>query len=142
MVNKVPELLDDEEVWTKYVHNPDSVQPTDENPEGNFTGGYFETGAFKKPSKEDPDYDEKDYVFPDTAYFPDLHDIQFTRKNHPVWTKNRFSQEARRLINDLFPGKYPLNYSRKDRFSVESEKGKLDDLESFQMKSLYIYRAS
>ena len=133
MVNKVPELLDDEEVWTKYVHNPDSVQPTEENPEGNFTGGYFETGAFKKPSKEDPDYDEKDYVFSDTAYFPDLHDIQFTRKNHPVWTKNRFSQEARRLINDLFPGKYPLNYSRKDRFSVESEKGKLDDLESFQM---------
>lgn len=133
MVNKVPELLDDEEVWTKYVHNPDSVQPSKENPEGDFTGGYFETGVFKKPSKEDPDYDEKDYVFPDEAYFPDLHDIQFTRKNHPVWTKNRVSQEAKRLINDLFPGKYPLNYSRKDRVSVEAEKGKLDDLESFQM---------
>lgn len=132
MVNKVPELLDDEEVWTKYVHHPDSIQPTEENPEGNFTGGYFETGVFKKPSQDDADYDSTDYVFPDEAYFPDLHDIQFTRKNHPVWSKNRTSQSAKRLISDLFPGKYPLNYTRPQRIEIEGRGELLNDLESFQ----------
>jgi len=125
MVNKIPELLDDEEVFTKYVHNPDSVAPSEDDEEGRYTGGYFETGPMSKPTEDDEDYDDKDYKFSDETYFPDLHDIQFTRKNHPVWSKYRTSQKADRLINDLFPNKYPLNYIRAERPDLP------DDRQSF-----------
>lgn len=112
--NKVPELIEPEIVHGEYKFNPDSTPD-------NFTGGEFE---YVDIYKTDPA--AGDYVFPDWAYVIDLHEAQFLNKNHPVWTKYRASKSAMRLINDLFPNKYPLNYTRADRplFS--------DDVTSFQ----------
>lgn len=147
MVSKVPELLDDEEVFTKYVHNPDSLQigddvQNDADISGGYTGGYFETGPLKKPSQDDSDYDSTDYTFSDETYFPDLHDVQFTRKNHPVWSKNRTNQKADRLINDLFPNKYPLNYLRGERPDVPDDRQSFLDMyiATVEENSKHIYK--
>jgi len=122
MANKVPELVEPDIVHGPWVRNKDlPLEPSyltdDEDPEKmEFAplGDFEYVDLYKNPA------------ISDYYHITDLHDIQFTDKKHPVWLKNRVNQKATRVINTLFPNKYPANIKRNER----SEKP--TDLETFQ----------
>lgn len=120
MSNKVPDLIEPEIVHGSFLRNKDlpiqSEFLDDDEDIDNL------------PSLGDYEYTEisKNPYISDYWHVPDLHDIQFTDKNHPVWTKNRVSQRATRVINSLMPGKYQSNVKRGERPE------KPNDLETFQ----------
>ena len=122
MANKIPELIEPEIVHGPWVRNKElPIEPEflrdDENPD---TMEFAPLGDFE--------YTEltKNPYISDYFHVPDLHEIQFTDKNHPVWSKNRVSQKASRVINTLMPNKYPANTKRGDRLE------KPNDIETFQ----------
>lgn len=122
MSNKVPELIEPEIVHGGWIKNKDlPMEPEflsdDEDPntmEFEPLGEYEYTELSKNP-----------YIS-DYYHVTDLHDVQFTDKKHPVWTKNRVSQKATRVINSLMPNKYAPNVKRGER------PDKPNDLETFQ----------
>lgn len=122
MANKIPELIEPDIVHGKFTKNKDiKIEPEylsdDENPdemEFEPLGDYEYTEIEKNP------------WISDYYHVPDLHEIQFTDKDHPVWHKNRISQKAIRVINTLFPRIYPANVKRTER------EEKPNDVETFQ----------
>lgn len=109
--NKVPDLIEPEIVHGTYTRNPDA----DPDVEGSWRGEY-----------ELIDDEWKNPWIEEINHILDLHEIQFTDKNHPVWHKNRGEQDVVRFLNQMFPNKYELNVKREDRPQ------KPEDLESFR----------
>jgi len=118
--NKVPELIEPEIVHGPFTRNPDFKLPPnwakdpDERTEDEKSMGEFDyVPGFKNPWIQD------------INHVLDLHEIQFSDKNHPVWHKNRAEVKVGRFISQMFPGKYPPNVPREERPPTP------DDVESF-----------
>ena len=118
MSNKIPGLVEPEITHGEWKPNPD-IDPNDQS---EYVQGE------ELPSLGDFEYTEleKNPAISDYYHIPDLHEIQFTNINHPVWHKFRTNQRATRVVNSLFPGKYPHNYTRANRPEFP------DDVETFQ----------
>jgi len=118
--NKVPELIEPEIVHGTFQRNPNFKLPPnwakdpDERTEDEKSMGEFDyVPGFKNPWIQD------------INHVLDLHEIQFSDKNHPVWHKNRSEVKVGRFISRMFPNKYPPNVARGERPTVPN------DVESF-----------
>lgn len=107
--NKVPELIEPDIVHGGYKRNPDAKNP------GENWGGEFD---FVEDQWTNPWIQGVNHIL-------DLHEIQFSDKNHPVWNKNRSEVKIGRFITQMFPGKYDVNVKR------NQQKAKPEDVESF-----------
>jgi len=121
--NKVPDLIEPEIVHGTFTRNRDFQLPP-------RLAGVPDTRTTNQQSLGDFEYVQSDEWsnpwIQDTYHVLDLHEIQFTDKNHPVWHKLRGEQSIGRFINQMFPGKYTLNVLRKN------QKTKPEDVESFR----------
>jgi len=121
--NKVPELIEPEIVHGSFTRNRNFQLPPrlagvpDERTDDQRSLGDFDYVASN---------DWKNPWIQDVNHILDLHEIQFTDKNHPVWHKLRGEQTIGRFINQMFPGKYTLNIIR------AKQKSKPEDVESFR----------
>jgi len=119
--NKVPELIEPEIVHGTFTRNPNFELPP------NWKKAPDERTADQKSMGEFELVDDE-WINPwisDTHHILDLHEIQFSDKNHPVWHKNRAEVKVGRFINQMFPDKYPPNVKRDERPPVPN------DVESF-----------
>lgn len=121
--NKVPELIEPEIVHGTFTRNPKFQLPP------NSTKDNDERSSDEKPLG-DFEFVEDDWKNPwiqDVNHILDLHEIQFTDKNHPVWNKFRSEVKIGRFISQMFPGKYPVNITREQRSKTKVP----NDVESF-----------
>jgi len=116
--NKVPELIEPEIVHGTFQRNPNFKLPP------NWAKQPDERTEDEKSMGEFDIIDGMDWKNPwiqDINHILDLHEIQFTDKNHPVWTKNRAEVKIGRFINQMFPDKYPASVKREDRPKVPND---------------------
>lgn len=119
--NKVPELIEPEIVHGEFKRNPNfQLPPNWAKQPDERTSDQKSMGDF-----EFVDDEWKNPWIQDINHILDLHEIQFTDKNHPVWHKNRAEVKVGRFINQMFPGKYEANVKRENRPKVP------EDVESF-----------
>jgi len=119
--NKVPELIEPEIVHGTFTRNKNFKLPP------NWAKQPDERTSDEK-SLGDFDLVDDEWMHPwiqPIHHVLDLHEIQFTDKNHAVWHKNRAEVKIGRFINQMFPDKYPANVKREDRPKVP------EDVESF-----------
>jgi len=123
--NKVPDLIEPDIVHGPYNRNPKFQLP----PRGNQP----DTRQEDEKSLGDFDFvDGNEYINPwvsDSNHVLDLHEIQFTNKNHPVWTSPlRVPVRVTAFINQMFPGIYPPGATEDEK----AVKGYIpNDVESF-----------
>ncbi len=108
--NKVADHIEPEIVHGTYQRNTDFKLPPRGDQEDNREEDEKSMGEFDILDGADI----KNPWIQDINHILDLHEIQFTDKNHPVWTKNRGRQRVGRLIGQLFPGKYPPNPPKRE----------------------------
>lgn len=105
--NKVPENIIVDDVHDTYVR---------EIKNGEWVGGSYEfVPMYKNPWCED------------INYINNLHEIIFSEKDHPVWTKNRAEISIGKFVQKIFPNKYKINVKKEERELLP----KPNDIESF-----------
>lgn len=119
--NKVPDLIEPEIVHGTYTRNPNFQLPPRGNQPDDRTEDQKSMGEFDIVDSTE----WKNPWIQDINHVLDLHEIQFTDKNHPVWTKNRAEVKVGRFINQMFPGKYEGSVKRGERPAVP------EDVETF-----------
>jgi len=110
--NKVPDLIDQPIVHGGYHREFE----TDSDGIKRFVGGYYDY----IPTYRNPFISDQGHVL-------ELHDKQFSSKDHQVWKKNRSEISIQRVVNKIWPNRFPVNHTR-----IEADNMKiLDDVESF-----------
>jgi len=119
--NKVPELIEPEIVHGPFKRNPKFQLPPNWAKEPDLR-------TSDQKSLGDFDFVEDTWVNPwiqDKNHILDLHEIQFSDKNHPVWHKTRSEVKVGRFISQMFPDTYLVNVKAGDRKKLP------EDVESF-----------
>jgi hypothetical protein len=114
--NKVSDFIEHDIVHGDYHKEYKNVIDKQGKTSKEFIGGYYNF----VPLTKNP-------WISDVGHIPDLHDVQFKSKEHPVWTKNRSDIKVGRFVTKIFPDIFPANRKREEL----SKMSKPNDVESF-----------